>query len=77
MISWIYPVLVVVGGQYPEVWVFMESPKGLAMEGSSIIIKKKKKTYSPLQITLAFVIGGWLNAVSFSYYMFVSHWNYF
>ena len=25
------------GDQYPEVWVTMESPKGLAMEGSSVI----------------------------------------
>ena len=31
------------GGQHPEVWVPMESPKGLAMEGSSVIQRKKKK----------------------------------
>ena len=33
------------GGQHPEVWVPMESPKGLAMEGSSVIQRKKKRTY--------------------------------
>ena len=32
------------GGQHPEVWVLMKSPKGLAIEGSSVI-KKKKMEY--------------------------------
>ena len=34
------------GSQHLEVWVPMESPKGLAMEGSSVIKKKKKMTKS-------------------------------
>lgn len=39
----IYPVLVVPGAdQHPEVRVPMESPKGLAMKGSSVFKKQKK-----------------------------------
>ena len=29
-------------GHHPEVWVPMESPKGLVMKGPSVILKKKK-----------------------------------
>ena len=46
-------------GEHPKIWVPMESPKGLVMEVSSVI-KKKKSPLSKFELHFHFMLGSCL-----------------